>query len=83
MGEVSLQLPQVFGGRVVLPFDKELVSSSGALVCDDRFYFIFGFPFYKVRGWFQEVCSMDVIFLIGSEKGGVEDRVDSPLHWEL
>jgi len=52
-------------------------------VCDDRFYFILGFSFYKVWGWFQEVHSMDVIFLIGGEKGGMEDRVDSPLLREL
>ena len=83
MSEVSLWLPRVFGGRVSLPLDKELVSLSRALVCDDHLYFIFGFSFYKVQGWFQEVHSVDVVFLIGGEEGGMEDRVDSPLDWEL
>ena len=59
------------------------MSSSGMLVCDDRLYFIFGFSFYKVWWWFQEVCSMDIIFFVGGEEGGVEDRVDSPLCQEL
>jgi len=48
-------------------------------VCDDHLYFILGFSFY----WFQEVCSMDIVFLIRSEKGGMEDGVDSPLYQEL
>jgi len=52
MHEVSLWFPRVFGSRVVFPFDKELVSMSGMSVCDDHFYFIFEFSFYKVRRWF-------------------------------
>jgi len=83
MGEVSLQFPQVFGGGVVFPLDKELVSLSRVSVCDDRFYFVFGFSFYKIWGQFQEVHSVDVIFLIRGEEGGMEDRVDFPLHWKL
>jgi len=55
---------------------------SGTSVCEDRFYFIFEFSFYKVRRWFQEVCSVDVIFFIEREEGGMEDGVDSPLWWE-
>ena len=80
MGEVSLWFPQVLGGGVTFPFDEELVPSPGTLVCDDCFYLILGFFFYKVQWWFQEVCSMDIIFFVGGEKGGVKDRVYPLLH---
>jgi len=52
MGEVLLWSPQVLRGRVVLPFDKELMSPSRVSVCNDRLYFIFRFSFYKVWRWF-------------------------------
>jgi len=76
MGEVSFQFPQVLRGGVVFPFDEELMPSSGMSVCDDHFYFIFGFSF-------QEVCSVDIIFFVRGEKGGVEDGMYPPLHQEL
>ena len=51
MGEVLLWFPQVLGGGAALPFDEELMSLSGVLVCDDCFYLVFGFSFYKVWWW--------------------------------
>jgi len=50
MGEVLFWFPQVLGGGVVLPLNKELMSLSRVLVCDDCFYLIFGFSLYRPGG---------------------------------
>ena len=59
--------PGVVRFRVSLPLDEVLEGSSpaGVSMIDHPFYFIFFFPFDKVRGWPRIVGSVCVRFAIG------------------
>ena len=48
----------------------------------DRIYFLFFFSFNNVRGRFREVLSMNVGFLIWSEKVSMKHIVYLPLGWK-
>ena len=47
-------------------------------MANDLLDFVFFFSIDKVRRWCREVLAVDFVFVIGHQKGSVENRMDLP-----
>ena len=73
----------VLACRITHPFHEVMVTSALRPVRDDRFHFELFFSFDKVRRRLRKVGSMGLGLAIRSEKGSMEDGVNTPLVQEL
>ena len=78
-------LPRVVAFWIALPLDKVLQLFSPPLmsVASDGLDLVLFFIVDKVRWGSREVFSVFFCFYVRGQKGGVEDRVDSPLRGEM
>ena len=77
---LSCWFPRVISVWVALPVDKilESVCTSMKTVINNVLYFILRFSSDKVRWWPRVVGAIGLAFVIGGQKGGMEDIMNGP-----
>ncbi len=56
---------------------------SGPMMSKNSFNFVLFLTSYQVRGWILVVGTMSISLKVGSEKGGMENIMDTPLEWKF
>ena len=63
--QVPFRDPRIFFGRIPFPSDQEGTGRRSSVVAYDFFNFVFLFSINKVRRWYREVLTVDLVFSIG------------------